>query len=202
MTLTVLAAHAWRNNAELIRDVAALGYITGSVLDCTYGEGKFWTLCRPDRLFATDLDPAKAPDGVYDFTALPGDWTARFDTVVFDPPYKLNGTPDRIIDERYGVHEVTNWRDRLSLMSDGLHECARVTKVGGTVLVKCQDQVVSGAIRWQTDLMTEIGFERGLDKIDRFDLLGKHRPQPMEGRTQQHAHGRPSTLLVFRKAGF
>jgi hypothetical protein len=25
------------------------------------------------------------------------------------------------------------------------------------------------------------------------------RPQPMEGRTQRHAHGQPSFLLVFRK---
>lgn len=26
---------------------------------------------------------------------------------------------------------------------------------------------------------------------------GQHRPQPMEGRDQKHAHGRPSTLLVL-----
>jgi hypothetical protein len=38
----------------------------------------------------------------------------------------------------------------------------------------------------------------GVDKIDRFGVL-RPRPQPMEGRTQRHAHGQPSFLLVFRK---
>src|SRR5690606_27767225 len=46
--VTVLAAHRWRNNAEMIADVAKLGYITGDVLDTTYGRGGFWTVYMPE----------------------------------------------------------------------------------------------------------------------------------------------------------
>lgn len=54
-----------------------------------------------------------------------------------------------------------------------------------------------GDVYWQTDEITAHAETLGFDKVDRFDLLGGGRPQPA-GRAQQHAYGRPSTLLVFR----
>jgi hypothetical protein len=83
-------------------------------------------------------------------------------------------------------------------MVDGLTECSRVLKIGGHLLAKCMDQVCSGQVRWQTDVLTARAVELGHRKVDRFDLLGGGRPQP-NGRGQVHAYGRPSTLLVFRK---
>lgn len=44
--MTVMSIGTRRNNAELIRDCAALG---------TYGEGRFWTLWKPETLIACDL---------------------------------------------------------------------------------------------------------------------------------------------------
>ena len=84
-------------------------------------------------------------------------------------------------------------------------EMHRVLKPGGIMFLKCQDQVCSGAIRWQTRLFADYAEGQGLRLVDRFDLLGKGRPQPKRTRKdgkpskQQHAYGRPSTLLVFRK---
>lgn len=195
--IPVLAAHTWPTNAHLIEDVAKLGYLDGHVLDCTYGLGVFWRRWQPEKLTGTDLDPAKSPTGTsVDFTALPfSDGT--FDAVVFDPPYKLNGTPDPA-EERFGTHEATRWQDRIDLMICGLAECARVVRPSGYVLAKCQDQVCSGQVRWQTDILTEAGRAKCLDKIDRFDMLGTGRPQP-DGRRQVHARHRPSSLLVFRR---
>lgn len=199
--MTVLAAHTWRSNAELIADVAKLGYLDGRVLDVTYGLGTFWKMWRPDDLTACDLDPAKSPIGYsVDFTnLLPAFGGRSFEAIVLDPPYKLNGTPDGSIDGRYGVHEVTTAQDRIDLMLRGVTECSHFLAGQGHLLVKCQDQVCSGRMWWQTDLVTKKATACGLVKVDRFDLLGKHRPQPMEGRRQKHAHGRPSTLLVFRR---
>lgn len=195
--MTVLAAHTWRNNAELIADVARLGYITGRVVDLTYGHGLFWTRYRPDQLVAHDRNPEKG-DGV-DFRRLP-EPDGTYDTVVFDPPYKLSGTPALgDFDQRYGIDVPTRWQDRMALILDGTREAVRVCRPGGHVLVKCQDQVVSGAIRWQTREVAAVAESHGCVQVDRFDLLGKHRPQPA-GRRQVHAQGRPSTLLVFRKA--
>jgi hypothetical protein len=218
--MPVPAAHAWPSNAELIAGVAQLGHLKSDwlTLDPTYGEGVFWKLFRPKRLIRHDTVAHKAPDGVVDFRCLPyRDET--FDAVVFDPPYKLNGRPDPEVDERYGVHILARWQDRIQMCLDGLAEQVRVTKKGGRVLMKCQDQVCSGKVRWQTDIFTQAAWMWGCEKVDEMLLLGHGRPQPATrphktcgGRgcdgcedgcievKQQHAAYRPSTLLVFRRA--
>ena len=199
--MTVLAAHRWPTNGHLIEAVAQLGYLRREwpTLDCTFGEGVFWKQWQPDRLTRTDLDPAKSPDhpAGLDFRRLPF-ITGAFDAVVLDPPYKLQGTPaSGDMDTRYGTTAAATWQDRHQLIRDGITECARVTS--RVLLLKCQAQVCSGAIRWQDLEFAAHAATVGLDLVDRFDLLGTSRPQP-EGRRQVHAHGRPSTLLVFRKA--
>jgi hypothetical protein len=192
--VTVLAAHRWTTNGHLIADVATL-YLceTDVVIDATYGRGRWWTVHRPANLVAHDLHTV---DGV-DFRRLPeADGSA--DVVALDPPYKLNGTPALgDFDNAYGVDVVATWQGRHRLIRDGITEAARVTR--RLVLLKCQDQVCSGAIRWQTREFVDHAESVGLELIDRFDLLGGGRPQPT-GRRQVHAHGRPSTLLVLRKA--
>lgn len=204
--MTVLAAHRWPTNAHLIADVAALGYLRKEwrTLDVTYGEGVFWRRWQPDRLTRTDLDPAKSPDhpdGV-DFRRLPF-VTAAFDVVVLDPPYALRGTPASAgMDARYGTDVVSSWQDRHQLIRDGITECARVAS--RVLLLKCQPQVCSGAVRWQDIEFVNHAATVGLVLVDRFDMLGTARPQPARTRAdgkpsvQQHAHGRPSCLLVFR----
>lgn len=186
----------WRTNADLIADVASLGYIKGDVVDVTYGLGNFWTKWRPAKLTACDIDPTKSPMGLaVDFTHLP--WPDKtFDTVVFDPPYRLNGSPDRSSDVSYGVEKYTRWQDRMQLVIDGAKDCARITKKGGHLLVKCQDQVVSGQRRFMTDEITNVVVPLGFRKKDRFDMVTKGRSQP-PGRSQKHSHQNASTLLVF-----
>jgi hypothetical protein len=194
----VLSIDKWPTNGHLIADMARLGYINGTVLDPTYGKGRFWSEHRPDHLIASDLVADRSPIGHgVDFTKLPYP-EGTFDTVVFDPPYKLNGTPDLAMDEAYGTDVPTRWQDRMTLIADGLTECARVLRFGGHLLVKCQDQVCSGHIRWQTDMVTDHLAERECFKIDRFDILS-YRPQP-PGRKQVHGRRNSSTLLVFVKS--
>jgi SAM-dependent methyltransferase len=197
-----MAASAWKTNAHLVRDgVVALGYLKADdhVLDPTYGRGVFWRLWRPEKLTAHDL----VLDGV-DFRNLPHP-DGCFDAVVFDPPYKLNGTPTPAADRRHGVDVVATWQDRHRLVRDGLTECARVLRPGGYLLLKCQDQVCSGAVRWQTDEFSDHARVLGLVKVDRFDMLTAPRPQPPRSRAdgqrsiQEHARRNHSTLLAFRK---
>lgn len=198
--MTVPAAHRWPTNGHLIEAAAQLGYLRAEwrTLDCTFGEGVFWKRWRPHHLVGTDLDPAKSPDldGGADFRRLPFT-TGHFPAVVIDGPYKLQGTPaSGGMDSRYGTDVVATWQDRHQLIKDGITECARVTS--RILLVKCQAQVCSGAVRWQDIEFANHAATVGLTLVDRFDMLGTSRPQP-EGRRQVHAHGRPSTLLVFRK---
>ena len=129
------------SNAELLRAVAPL-YLTGSVLDVTYGEGKWWDLFRPDPFAAHDLYKL---DGV-DFRALPeGD--RSIDTVCFDPPYVESGGRNSsgrqgFLDS-YGISlEHTPLGNVGDLMMDGLAEVCRVAS--RFVLVKCME-FVAGA---------------------------------------------------------
>ncbi len=194
----VLAAGTWRTNAELIADIARLGYLTddGLTLDPTYGLGRFWPLWRPARLVRHDLDPAKAPDGAADFTALPYP-DDTFDAVAFDPPYKLNGTSAHPSDEAYGVAgQAVRWQDRHALIRAGITEATRVLRPSGTLLVKCQDQVCSGQVRWQTREFADHAESLGHRLVDRLDITS-YRAQP-PGRRQIHARRNTSTLLVLR----
>jgi len=187
-----------RTNADLMVACRDLGYIGGGrTLDPTHGLGTFWRGWSPDGLVRTDIDPTKSPSasrGV-DFRYMP--WAPIFSAVVFDPPYKLNGTERPGADDRYGVNAPARWQDRMALILAGVRECARVVAPGGHLLVKCQDQVVSGSVVWQTDEVTRAAEGSGLSKVDRLEFLS-YRPQP-DGRRQVHARRNHSTLLVFRK---
>lgn len=194
----VMAHGEWKTNGAMIADAARLGYLDGHVLDPTYGLGLWWTDWKPERLTASDLDINKSPLGTsVDFTDLP--WKDEtFDAVAYDPPYKLQGSAhDKAQSNRFGV-DVRRTRDELhALMNGGLRECARVTKTGGCVLAKCQDQIEGGKMRWQTDMLTRTGMSCCLLKVDRLQMPS-YRAQP-SGRNQRHARNNFSTLLIFRK---
>lgn len=189
--MTILSATKWANNSDLIADCQRLGYIKGRVLDPTYGLGNFYNVYRPDNLVTGDLiTPA---DMTLDFTSLPFP-NHSFDTVIYDPPYKLNGTPTDYVDDRYGVGAYTRWQDRMALMIRGQVECARVVKKGGFLLTKCMDQVVSGKVRFQSDILTNV---TTLEKVDELLFLTNPREQPHA--RQVHSRRNYSTLLVFER---
>ncbi len=194
----LLTAMRWKDSAELIEAIGTRSqYLGGRVLDVTHGRGVFWKNWKPSELVACDIDPAKSPVGYsVDFTKLPTEWHGAFDAIVCDPPYKLNGRPDETVDARYGVHIYTRWQDRYDLIERGIRECAAATK--RYLLLKCMDQVVSGAKRWQTIDFTNAARESGMELVDRYDMLVDPRPQP-PGRRQEHALTNYSTMLVFEK---
>lgn len=198
----VLAVGARRNNAELVQDLVALGYIDleKPILDPTYGLGRWWNNVTPLNLVACDIDASKSPIGTSrDFTSLPYP-DSTFDCVTFDPPYKLNGTSQGFgNDVSYGVGNTkyVSIEDRHQLIKDGMRELTRVTS--RMLIVKCQDQVSSGKVQWQTRVFSDYGEQIGLTLVDMLHVLG-YRQQP-PGRSQIHARRDYSTALVFRKNG-
>ncbi len=189
----ILAMNQYHSNAELIVACRDLGYLQGTILDTTYGLGCFWKLWRPIELTSCDIDQNK---GVIpaDFTKLPFK-DGAFNTVVFDPPYKLNGTPSCSSDGRYGTNTPIHWKERMALCRAGVIECSRVTN--NYLLVKCQDQVVSGKVCWQTHQFANVAESVGCSLVDSLHLK-IHRPQP-KGRRQVHARRNYSTLMVFKR---
>jgi hypothetical protein len=220
---------AWMSNGDLIAAVARLGYLDGDVLDATYGRGTFWKVHRPASLVANDRD-VEVPGYRFDYRQFPPEWEHKFDAVVFDPDYKLNGTPALgEFDERYGIGGDVSREQRYASILHGAAECARVSR--RFLLVKCQDQVESGRQWWMGDDVT--ARMAGWTKVEEFMYLGGGRPQPKDrdkkcdacggigrwidghnerpcaacaesGRVpsvQQHAHARPSKLLIFKRPG-
>lgn len=134
-------------NSDLMAAVAPL-YLTGSVLDVTYGNGDtaggWWRRFTPEPFTFHDL----ALDGV-DFRNLP--YAANsFDTVCFDPPYVPAGgvrssgqTPaEKNYRDRFGL-APRSLPELCDLIASGLAETARVAS--SWLLVKCTDFVTGGA---------------------------------------------------------
>lgn len=190
-----------QDNAQLMADCAVLGWLPEPVLDMTYGKGRFWTQYIPQHLTGNDLYTDSDYD--FDFTELPHDWTNKWSAVVFDAPYKLNGTGGSVTsDEGYGVNDNATVSERMDLIFAGCREAMRVCRSRGFILVKCQDQVVSGQKYWQTlairDEMVRVA-RASKWQIRLVDMLHvrAYREQP-PGKRQVHSRGDYSTLLVFQ----
>ena len=200
--MTVNAIGDYKNNADLMVACRELGYLSDDMLiwDPTYGLGRFWTQWKPELLMWTDLDASKSPYNNKSTDLLEVWWGCRFDAIVLDPPYKLNGTPSQggpaSSDESYGVHEPRTWQERHQLIRDMIDAAHRNLRDGGTLLLKCQNQVCSGQVRWQTIEFTNHAATLGLRLVDELMLVGA-RPQP-SGRRQVHARRNYSSLLVFK----
>lgn len=124
------------DNSALMASVAPL-YLTGSVLDVTYGRGMWWNRFKPESFLGHDL-----ADGI-DFRALPQE-DASWDTVCFDPPYiptRAAQTASSVLEGRFrpsfGLEETRTKAQLDALHAEGLAECARVSR--RWVLAKCCD---------------------------------------------------------------
>ena len=203
----VRAVDIYADNGHLIAAAARLGHLRSDwvTLDASYGSGVFWRVFRPAQLIACDIEPKSDYVIRADFRDLPFE-NDRFDAAVIDGPYGLRGTV-HADNGGYGLDAgYMSVEARHELLRAGLAECARVTRPGGRVLAKCQAQVCSGRVWWQDRMLADHGESKcGLVLVERLDMLGGGRPQPVRSRRdgkpslQQHAYGRPSTLLIFRK---
>ncbi len=199
-------------NADLMAAVAPY-YLTGSVCDLTYGEGKWWDRFTPDPFTAHDKYKL---DGV-DFTDLP-ETDNTYDTVCFDPPYVISGThsSDRLGDEfqnRYGIglHNIKLARGDTAgtsafeeMIVAGLSEAVRVSR--DWVLMKCMEFSQGSHVQpWRSfhdipHLATVTALELGCWKHDQIVHHTGSGPGGHNIFEAKRARRHHSYLLVFRKA--
>lgn len=188
-------------NADLISDVARLYIRPGDVVtDVTYGKGVFWQKVDTSQftLHATDL----LRDGV-DLRDLPYA-DASVNVVVLDPPYIYNpkDTVKSSISTPYRVNQtglgLTTIDAVVALYQDGIREAHRVLKPGGRLLVKCQDQIMSGKQRWVHVELYDFARSFGYYGRDLFVLVQKTRPA-IRWPHQKHARKNHSYLWVLQK---
>ncbi len=194
----VLAAGGWKNNAELIAEVARLGWLDGRVLDLSYGLGKFWTEFRPDSLVANDLNPDKG-DHHHDARNPPFEWHQSFDAVVWDPPYRMHGRPDTKMGHQYGIDVARTKDDILDLIGNGTVGASKCVAAGGWLHVKCQNMINGSTYidqaRYVIDTVAALGdFEYRAP----WYLMARPIPQPA-GRRQLNPRNNVSQLLSFHR---
>lgn len=192
---TILPSVFVGTNADLMAAVAPF-YLTGSVMDCTFGEGSWWTKFCPDDFTAHDLYKL---DGV-DFTALP-EPDDTYNASCFDPPYTISGgidssTAGNFLD-RYGIGNLGG-PTFYGLIVAGFTECCRVSR--DYVLVKCMEFAQGGRFHDIPTVVTNRAAELGWVK---HDVIVHHTGSGPGGHNifdPLRARRHHSYLLVFTKA--
>lgn len=210
-TGTILGSVFAGSNADLISAVAPF-YLSGSVLDITYGDGKWWDRFQPEEFVAHDLYKL---DGV-DFRHLP-EADNSVDTVCFDPPYVISGGKSAQIpdfQDRYGIGghnlKMTNsagGNDALhDLIRGGLLESIRVARK--FVLVKCMEFSQGGGVKSSVGrdfhdipyAVTKWALEAGCWKHDQIVHHTGSGPGGHNIFVPKRARRHHSYLIVFTKA--
>lgn len=179
-------------NADLVWHIRRL-YLTGTVLDVTYGKGSWWRTYTPDQLTHHDL----LQDGI-DFTDLPYD-NRTWDTVCYDPPYIPAGgsttTTAGDFQDRYGIDEGRSQDNLNQLVMAGLEETARVT--AEWLLVKCMDYVNGGVFTPMSWMIWQHAQHLGLHLHDEIIHHTGSGPGGHNIVTPKRARRHHSKLLVF-----
>lgn len=196
MTKPILTAKKG-TNADLFPDILELYAPPGArVLDMTFGNGVFWKNVGPRNyeLVKNDIDPHRG-DCSYDFRDLPKGWSAIFDAVVFDPPYKMTGATQG--DDRYG-NKSNGYLTVKDAYKSGIDEAHRVLKQDGILIVKCMDSVAFHKQHWiHVDVFVR-AIALGMVGEDLFVMVrSSARTQPHKN--QVHGWKNHSFFWVFRK---
>lgn len=185
-------------NADLFPDILQLYVPQGSsVLDMTWGKGRFWQKVPPGAYRVVGLDIDTPRDVCGDFRILPFR-EESFDCAVLDPPYATHGTPmKRSIATSFNLDVgPRSYRELHILYGLGIAEAWRVLRRNGVLIIKAQDQIESNRQVWTHAWMLDLG--PGWVAEDLFVLVQKGIPAA-RWPYQKHARKNHSYFIVQRK---
>ena len=167
----------------------------GTALDATWGSGEFWDGSAHVEVTGLDVDPARAPHHVGDFTAL-GFGDESFDVVVFDPPYQWDMSKRKasVTGARFGT--FASAEEARASATAGCHEAWRVARLG--VIAKCQDYIHESRPVWMSDWM------KAATPVELYDVPHVRQPRKMidpKWSRQLSVWRNHSTFWVWRKDG-
>jgi DNA methylase len=211
-TSDVVVSASVGGNADIFPSILSLHVRKGAtVADVTFGKGVFWKHVPLDDYVVLVSD---IRSGV-DCTELPyGD--GSLDAVVLDPPYMEglfrketghmagSGTHEAFR-RHYSDGNATNgdgpkWHDAvLDLYYRAGDEAHRVLKLGGVLIVKCQDEVSANRQRLTHVELIERFEAKDFYCRDLFVVVRANRPGVSRVKKQVHARKNHSYFLVFVK---
>ncbi|QSX05465.1 hypothetical protein JYG23_12380 [Sedimentibacter sp. zth1] len=178
-------------NSRLIKNVVDLYFKQGdSIADVTYGKGVFWKEINKSlyKIVGSDIKTGT------DFRHLPYT-SSTFCHSVIDPPYARITNLKGMVD-CYNTTRFTTHKEIIKLYEEGLPELKRITKPGGYILCKCQDEVCGCRQKWSHIEIYDIALNLGLYAKDLFILVNDKMPKVLH--KQQHARKLHSYLWVFQ----
>lgn len=185
-------------NADLFPDVLALYAKDGSqILDMTYGKGVFWRNVDTALYQLTTNDLYESADFAEDFRST-SHAAGAFDMVVLDPPYMRTNNSHPQMGDNYNNRTVNlrTHQEVLDLYFSGMAEAWRILKQHGVLVIKCQDEVMSGRQQWTH---VEIINVASLWLVEDLFVLLRN-GQPLSNWTRQlHARKNHSYFIVLRK---
>lgn len=163
-----------------------------TVLDVTYGKGRFWKKSRPQGLITVDLLPGA--DFQVDNRCMPFP-DGMFDVIVYDPP-QVNRSVE-VGENRKSVMALYNLVSWDGTFVDTLRECYRVASPEATRIVKMADELSRPGPWHHVRLISEaeqVGWQP-------FDMLVKRRQLSIRNPAQQRhrARKRHCWFIVFKK---
>jgi hypothetical protein len=164
-----------------------------TVLDSTYGKGMFWNGPTPVEVTSLDRNPARCPQVVGDFTALPFA-DGSFDLCIFDPPYQwdMGRGKGSIIGTLFGTYRSE--REARETVQLGAAEAWRVARLG--VIVKVQNYIHASRLvhmtRWVEDVIPS-------PLYDELHLINPRKLIVPTWRDQLSVYRNHSTFMVFRR---
>ena len=201
----IVSAYQAANN-EVFPHILNLYVPKGSrIVDATYGRGVFWrnVTVKDYELLKSDIR-----DGI-DCRSLPYEEEST-DCVVLDPPYMHSpGGSAHVGHQNFEEYYQNNGNGNstglkyheavLALYFDAAREAWRILKKGGTVIIKCQDEVCACKQRLtHVEIINELTEKLYLVE-DLFVLVRKNKPGVSRILKQKHARKNHSYFLVFRK---
>jgi len=166
-----------------------------NIADVTYGRGVFWKKIDTTKYKLVKSD---IKTGIC-LTKLPYDNESK-DMVVLDPPYAHNSTVSikPSLAGQYNLYSVCGRNEIIKLYSDGILEAHRVLKNKAILVVKCQDEIMSGKQWWNHIEIMQFAFKNGFIGEDLLILVQKSTPT-MRHNYQLHARKNHSYFIVLRK---
>ena len=180
------------STAAIVRELLEVVFPdTTSAVDLTHGMGGWWDGSAHVTVTRHDLDPARAPDGVMDFTRTSyGD--RAFGVALLDPPHIADAGADGIMGRRFGTAKNGALE---TLVRAGVREAWRIADKG--IVVKVCDHTHGQKLVLETDWV------RGaLDNRAPYEVVFQTRPRNLRDprwKKQLSAYSNGSTFMAFRR---